>query len=212
MGVRRAVRGAPDRRPVSPLAVPGDAQWGRAEPAVAVDGSPSAPYNLGAGRQCSPARLCAVSWAGTAGRIASGARLRRPRGHRAGRGQSAVRCTLGGCSRSAFAQCSRARRPVELGRACGKVACPRAACLKRSFHAAASGLDDPASGTVTWPAAVAPRIGRNAGRWPQSLSESGGPGPRAGRRSWTAGGARILARPARGQRPAMPGHACPSRG
>jgi hypothetical protein len=34
--------------------------------------------------------------------------------------------------------------------------------------------DDPASGAVTWPVAVAPRIGRNAGRWLQSQSESGG--------------------------------------
>jgi hypothetical protein len=96
---------------------------------VAVGGSPSAPYTLGAGRQCNPARLCAVSWAGSVSRIASGARLRRLRGHRAGRSQSAVRCTLGGCPRSAIAQCSRARRPVELGRACGQVACPRAAYL-----------------------------------------------------------------------------------
>jgi len=184
---------------------PGDAQWGRAEPAVAVGGSPSAPYNLGAGRQCSPARLCAVSWAGTAGRIASGARLRRPRGHRAGRGQSAVRCSLGGCSRSAFAQCSRASRPDELGRACGQVACPRAACLERSLHGAASGLDDPASGRVTWPAAVAPRIGRNAGRWLQSQSESGwrahGPDVDHGRR----------AEPGRCPGPRSTGHACPSR-
>jgi len=39
----------------------------------------------------------------------------------------------------------------------------------------ASGPDDPASGTVIWPVALAPRIGRNAGRWAQSLSESGGP-------------------------------------
>ncbi len=47
--------------------------------------------------------------------------------------------------------------------------------------------DDPASGAVTWPVAVAPRIGRNAGRWLQSQSESGGPdhGPKGvhGRRA-----------------------------
>ncbi len=55
---------------------------------VAVGGSPSVPYTLKAGRQCSPARLCVVSWAGTVGLIASGARaarLRRLRGHQAWR-------------------------------------------------------------------------------------------------------------------------------
>jgi hypothetical protein len=141
---------------------------------VAVGGSQSAPYNLGAGRQCSPARLCSVSWAGTVSRIASGARLRRLRGHRAGRSQSAVRCTLGGCSRSAIAQCPRARRPVELGRACGQVARPRAACSDARLTPRPV-PDDPAIGAVTWPVAMAPRIGRNAGRWLQSQSESGGP-------------------------------------
>jgi hypothetical protein len=96
---------------------------------VAVGGSPSAPYTLGAGRQCSPARLCAVSWAGSVSRIASGARLRRPRGHWAGRSQSAIGCTPGGGPRTAIAQCSRARWPVEPGRTSGQVARPRAACL-----------------------------------------------------------------------------------
>ena len=96
---------------------------------VAVGGSPSAPYTLGAGRQCSPARLCAVSWAGSVSRIASGARLRRPRGHWAGRSQSAIGCTPGGGPRTAIAQCSRARWPIEPGRTCGQVARPRAACL-----------------------------------------------------------------------------------
>jgi len=35
--------------------------------------------------------------------------------------------------------------------------------------------DDPASGSVTRPVALAPRIGRNMGRWLQSQSESGWP-------------------------------------
>ena len=65
--------------------------------------------------------------------------------------------------------------------------------------------DDQASGTVTRPVAAAPRIGRNAGRWLQSQSESGwrahGPDVDHGRR----------AEPGRCPGPRSTGHACPSR-
>ncbi len=58
-----------------------------------VGGSPSAPYTLRGWDAAHPARLCAVSWAGAVSWIASGARLRRRRGHRAGRSQSAASST-----------------------------------------------------------------------------------------------------------------------
>ena len=170
LGVRRAVRGAADRRLASPLAARGRSV-GAGRAVVAVGGSPSAPYTLGAGRQCSPARLCAVSWAGSVSRIASGARLRRTRGHRAGRSQSAIGCTPGGGPRTALAQCSRARWPDEPGPHL-RTGCVPACSMP---HWRCQWPDDPASGSVTRPVALAPRIGRNMGRWLQSQSESGWP-------------------------------------
>jgi hypothetical protein len=145
--------GVPDRRPVSPLSSsPACSGAGTgwhcrsqiADSTVLLGG----PATLGAGPL-----LCADSWAVTLWRIASVARLRRSRGHRAERGQPVLSAQHHcGCSPGQVGV-----RPVP-GRSrpgrerCPNWSAPRAPVSTRSPHSLASGSTLLATSSGQWPA------------------------------------------------------------
>ena len=174
MGVRRAVRGAAGRRLASPLAAPRTlsgggssrcCRWRIAVGAVhprgreAVQPGPLVRRQLGWLSEPDRQRRAAASAAGTPSLAQPVSRQKHPRGLP----------EVGNCTVLPGPEASRAGPRLRTGcaPACGT---PRTLAKRRGQWP-----DDPASGAVTRPAAVAPRIGRNAGRWLQSQSESGWP-------------------------------------
>ena len=151
---------------------------GRAEPVLPLVDRRQRRSVFGARRRCARPILCAVCWAGTvvldrqrrAAASAAGTPGRaRPvsfRMHPRGWPEDGISTVLPGpvAGRAGAAPADRLR------------ACVQHASLLTKRRGQRP--DDPASGSVTVvtrPVALAPRIGRNMGRWLQSQSESGWP-------------------------------------